>query len=72
MDEQDLRLKVALLEKDVVTMSKKVDAMAEQVSELHEIMTQARGARWAIISVVAIAGFFAGKLGAISSIFGAK
>jgi hypothetical protein len=72
MESDDLRLKVALLEKDLSHMTEKVDKMSEQVAELHEIMTQARGARWAILSVVAIGGFIAGKVGALSTIFGIK
>lgn len=73
MDEQEqLRLKVALMEKDMLHMAEKVDQMAAQVAELHELMFQAKGAKWAILSVVAIGGFIAGKFGALSSIIGVK
>ena len=72
MDSEDLRVKVALLERDFKHMSEKFDQMAAQVADMHELLTQAKGARWAIITVVAIAGFVAGKVGAISSLFGVK
>ena len=72
MDEQQLHVKVALLERDFKHMSEKFDQMAAQVAELHEIMTQAKGARWAILTVVAVGGFFAGKLGSMASLFGVK
>lgn len=72
MEEQDLRVKVALLEKDMTHMAEKVDQMSAQVADLHELMTQAKGARWVILAVVAISGFFAGKVGALSSFIGIK
>ncbi len=53
-------------------MEKKLDQVSTQVKEMHEILIGARGAKWAIMLIVAIAGFFAGKLGAVSSIFGVK
>lgn len=37
-------------------------SMKEKVEELHEIMTQAKGARWAILSIAAFAGFLSANL----------
>jgi hypothetical protein len=60
------------LESELLHMEKKLDQVSTQVKEMHEILIGARGAKWAIMLIVAIAGFFAGKLGAVSSIFGVK
>ena len=65
-------MRVALLEKERDHMAEKFERVAEQVAELHELMTQAKGARWAILSVVAVAGFLAGKVGSMSGLFGIK
>jgi hypothetical protein len=45
--------RLANLEQDVHGMRLKVDTM-------HDILMQARGARWAIIAVAGLAGFLAG------------
>ena len=71
MDE-DLRVEVAILKRDYQHMREKVDRMAEQVDDLHELMTKAKGARWAILTFVAIGGFVAGKLGSIFPMLGIK
>jgi hypothetical protein len=48
-----LEARLASLEQDVHDMRLKVDAM-------HNILMQAKGARWAIIAVAGLAGFLAG------------
>jgi hypothetical protein len=68
----DTRDRVMRLESELLHMEKKLDQVSTQVKEMHEILIGARGAKWAIMLIVAIAGFFAGKLGAISSLFGVK
>ncbi len=68
----DTRDRVMRLESELLHMEKKLDQVSTQVKEMHEILIGARGAKWAIMLIVAIAGFFAGKLGAVSSIFGVK
>jgi hypothetical protein len=45
--------RLAALEEDVHDMRLKVDAM-------HDVLMQAKGARWAIIAVAGFAGFLAG------------
>lgn len=62
----------ALIERIVKLEAKmeRFDEIAEKVSDLHELMHQAKGARWAILGVVGIGGFLAGKLGALSSWIG--
>ena len=72
MPEDDTRERLIKLESEFGHMEKKLDQVSKQVTEMHEILIGARGAKWAIMLIVAIAGFFAGKLGAVSSIFGFK
>jgi wobble nucleotide-excising tRNase len=67
----DLNVRVALLENDKKHMTEKLDKVAEQVAELHSLMFQAKGARWAILLVVGISSFVAGVASWWLNIFGA-
>jgi hypothetical protein len=55
--------RLANLETDVHGMRLKVDAM-------HDVLMQARGARWAIIAVAGFAGFLAGVAAKILPLLG--
>jgi len=66
----DLNVRVAILENDRVHMTKKIDEMAVQLAELHSLMFQAKGARWAILTVVGISSFLAGVASWWLNIFG--
>ena len=68
----DTRERLIKLEAEFTHMETKLDQVSAQVSEMHEVLIQAKGAKWAIMLVVGIAGFFAGKLGSISGVFGVK
>lgn len=58
----DTRDRVIALERDMQHMSAKVDEMAEQVKEMHQLLMQARGAKWAIVGMASIGGFISAKL----------
>lgn len=58
----DTRDKVISLEVKVEHLSKVIEDMDEKITELHEIMIAARGAKWAILGVAGMAGFLAAKL----------
>lgn len=60
--ETDTRDRVIALEVKVQSMAKTVEAMDEKLTELHELLVAARGARWAIIGVATVGGFLAAKL----------
>lgn len=68
----DTRDRVIALERDVKHLSEQMDEMADKVSQMHTLLMQAKGARWAVLSMVAIGGFVAGKLGALISLFGIR
>jgi len=59
---QDTRDKVIRLETEMAAMRSDVAKMAAKVDELHTLLTQARGARWMLIALVAIGSFMAAKV----------
>lgn len=62
--------RIAVLEANQRHLEGKIDLMAKQVTEMHELMLQAKGARWAILGVASLAGFLAGKAGGILGYLG--
>jgi cob(I)alamin adenosyltransferase len=52
--------RLAILEQKVSHMEEELDRMAAKVDEMHAILLQARGVRWAIIAVSGLVGFLAG------------
>lgn len=63
--ETDTRDRVVALEVKVQHLTDTVDSMAEQVAQMHDLLMQARGARWAIIGAATVGGFLASKLFAL-------
>ena len=49
--------RLAILEQKVSHMEAQVAKMAGKVDEMHAILLQARGVRWAIIAVSGLVGF---------------
>ena len=68
----DTRDRVVALERDVKHLSQQVEDMADKVSQMHQLLMQAKGARWAVLTLVAVGGFVAGKLGSLVSLFGVR
>ncbi len=64
----DTRDKVIRLEATVDHMSQTIDSMRVQLDEVHDVLTKAKGAKWAILTMAAIGGFIAGKLGGLSAL----
>jgi hypothetical protein len=52
--------RLEILEHKVSHMEEELDRMTAQVDEWHAILLQARGVRWAVITVSGLVGFFAG------------
>ena len=59
----ELEERIAVLETNHRHAEAKLDNMAKKVDEMHEVLLQAKGARWAILGVASLAGFIAAKLG---------
>lgn len=68
----DTRDKVVALERDVKHLTEQVEAMADKVSAMHDLLMQARGARWAILAMAAIGGFVSAKLAQFFPWFGTR
>ncbi len=66
---QDTRDKVIRLETEMAAMRNDVSKMAAKVDELHELLTQARGARWMLMILIALGGFVAAKITPIITYF---
>ena len=52
--------RLAVLEQKVSHMEEELDRMSAKVDEMHAILLQAKGVRWAIIVVSGLVGFLAG------------
>jgi hypothetical protein len=52
--------RLAILEQKVSHMEEELDRMSVKVDEMHAILLQARGVRWAVIAVSGLVGFLAG------------
>lgn len=58
----DTRDRVMRMEAEVENLEKKVDAMSVKIDDMHDILMQARGARYVIAAGAAIAGGITGFL----------
>ncbi len=54
--------RLAILEQQVSHMEAELERMSGKVDEMHAILLQARGVRWAIIALAGLVGFLAGHL----------
>jgi hypothetical protein len=52
--------RLAMLEQKVTHMEAELGKMSMKVDEMHAILLQARGVRWAIIAVSGLVGFLLG------------
>lgn len=55
----DTRERLITLEVEVRHLQAQLSDAAIKVNEMHALLMQARGARWVIIALAALAGFFA-------------
>ena len=59
--ETDTRDRVIRLEAEVEQLTKSFAETAHKVNEMHDLLLQAKGVRWFIISAAAVGGFLAVK-----------
>jgi hypothetical protein len=52
--------RLVILEQKVSHMEAELDKISAKVDEMHAILLQARGVRWAIIAVSGLVGFLTG------------
>ena len=67
---EDQRERLAILENNYEHLVAKVNHMAVQVNDVHELLLKAKGAKWAIIGLATLGGFLSAKIGAVFSLFG--
>jgi hypothetical protein len=63
-DQTDTRDRVIKLESDLRHLTDSVESMSTKVTAMHDLLQQARGARWLILTAAAIGGFVSAKLAA--------
>ena len=68
----EIEERIAVLEANQQFMRQQLSDMNQKVSEMHEVLLQAKGARWAILGVASLAGFLAGKIGTFLAVFSQK
>lgn len=56
------RERLARLEEKVTHLEATVDKMDAKLTEVHELLMQAKGVRWFVIGMAGVAGFFASFL----------
>jgi hypothetical protein len=61
-DSTDTRDRVIKLESDLRHLTDSVEGMSAKVTAMHDLLQQARGARWLILTAAAIGGFVSAKL----------
>jgi hypothetical protein len=52
--------RLVILEQKVSHMEERLEKMSAKVDEMHAILLQARGVRWAVIAVSGLVGFLTG------------
>jgi hypothetical protein len=65
----ELEERIAVLEVQQRNIEVRLTAMGVKVDEMHSVLLQAKGARWAILGVASLAGFLAGKASTIMNFF---
>jgi len=65
----DQYARIAVLETRHDHLEERIKKMSDQVDEMHSVLLQAKGARWAILAVAGLSGFMAGKLAGLIALF---
>jgi hypothetical protein len=60
--DSDTRDRVIRMEAEVDNLEKKVDHMSTKIDDMHDVLMQARGARYILAASAAVAGGIAGFL----------
>lgn len=59
MTPDDSRDRLIRLENEVEHLTQQLDDVSKKVTVMHDLLMQAKGMRWLIIAMAAVAGFFA-------------
>lgn len=70
IQEDTLRDRMVRLETDVKHISNDLEGALKKIDEMHNVMMQAKGARWVIIAAASIAGAVAGFAAKFAGLLG--
>ena len=70
MIEDTLRERVTRLETKVDHLNEALDKAVTKLDEMHNVMMQAKGARWVLIAAASLAGALAGVAAKFSGLIG--
>lgn len=59
---QDTRDRVIRMEGKVEQLELKIDDLDAKVTEMHQLLVQAKGARWMLMLMIGVGGLFASKI----------
>lgn len=59
---QDTRDRVIRMEGKVEQLERKIDDLDAKVTEMHQLLTEAKGARWVLMLMIGVGGFVAAKV----------
>lgn len=68
--EDTLRERMARLETEVKHISSDLEGALSKIDEMHNVMMQAKGARWVLIAAASIAGALAGFAAKFTGLLG--
>jgi hypothetical protein len=63
--------RIAILEQQMRDMTDDVHETRKKVDAMHDLLMQAKGARWAIVAAASLAGFLAGAVHKLLPLVGA-
>lgn len=66
----DERDRITKLEVELLHMRSQVDRMSAHVEQMHDLLQQARGAKYFIVAAAAVGGFLSSKLAVWSGFIG--
>lgn len=61
----EIRDKVIRLETQVEHLSEKIEHMDAKLTEVHDLLIQAKGVRWVVLAMVGLGGFLASKVSSL-------
>ncbi len=61
--ESDVLQRMTVVETEQKTLKVTAERTSRQVGEMHDLLMKARGARWAILTLIAVTSMLAGLLG---------
>ena len=64
-DTSDTRDRVIAMEVQVLALVKAVEGNTKTIQELHNLLQQAKGAKWVFLGLASVSGFVSAKFGAL-------